>query len=82
MTNQASKLRVNTLMDKVDSLEKHLTYLEEQKYLFMLALPCDYDNPFLIKNAAEDCLIELTKILGEIRYIKRMDEIELEICLN
>ena len=54
MTNQASKLRVNTLMDKVDSLEKHLTYLEEQKYLFMLALPCDYDNPFLIKNAAED----------------------------
>ena len=82
MTNEASKLRVNTLMDKVDSLEKHLTYLEEQKYLFMLALPCDFENPFSIKNAAEDCLIDLTKILGEIRYIKRMDEMEMEICFN
>ena len=82
MINDASKIRVNTLMDKVDLLEKQFTYLEEQKCLFMLVLPCDFDNPSDIKNAADVCLTELTKILGEIRYIKRMDEMEMEFYLN
>ena len=76
------KLRLITLITRVNELEAVYNFLENQKFLLTLGMKCEFDDMPSILQAAEDCLVELKNILGEIRYIKRMSELEFEICMN
>ena len=81
MENIIKRLRVNFLTMKTIDIEDRLISLEEKRLLLMLGMNQDYDIEDL-QNSADDCIVELNKILGEIRFLNRMDEMNFEVSYN
>lgn len=81
MSYENSKLRVETLMKKVDVLEEKFEYFETQKNYIFLGLPSEYSTEELLKESTF-CKEQLLLILSEIRYIRKMNELNFEINLN
>lgn len=77
-----AKNRISYLLKKTNSIDGEISYLEKQKFLFSCGVTGDFDSKYEIVEKIADMLFILNDILAEIRFLRRMLQLDFPICLN